>query len=74
MVPTDLDPVRANVKDSHHTRDEGTDGLKVKASNTPGAIHQQHNIGLRFGLASHACEGKSLAGERDKSTRGETDL
>ncbi|TNN83037.1 hypothetical protein EYF80_006644 [Liparis tanakae] len=34
----------ANVKDSHHAGDEGTDGLEVETSNTPGAIDQQHNI------------------------------
>lgn len=57
VVPTNLDLVWGNVKHSHHTRDECTDGLKVEAPDTPGAVHQQHNIGLRLGLARHACEG-----------------
>lgn len=54
MVPTDLDLVGADVKDSHHARDESADGLKVKAADAPGAVHQQHDVGLGLGLAGHA--------------------
>lgn len=53
--PTNLDLVRADVEHSHHPRDECTEGPEVEASDAPGPVHQQHDIGLRFGLARHAC-------------------
>lgn len=56
--PTDLDPFGTNVKDSHHTGDKGTNCLEVETPNTPGAIHQQHNVSLCSGLTHHIWEGK----------------
>lgn len=53
--PTNLDLVRADVEHSHHPGDERTEGPEVEAPDAPGPVHQQHNIGLRFGLARHAC-------------------
>lgn len=51
--PTNLNPVRADVKDANHSGDESTNGPEVETSNTPGAIDQKHNVGLCFGLARH---------------------
>lgn len=53
--PTNLDLVRADVEHSHHPGDERTEGPEVEAPDAPGPVHQQHDIGLRFGLARHAC-------------------
>lgn len=72
VVPTDLDPVWADVKHFHHTRDERTDGLEVEASDAPGAVHQQHDVGLRLGLARHACEGNVHNVSGIKRSEGET--
>lgn len=51
--PTDLDPVGPNFKDSHHAGNEGTDGLEVETANTPGAVHQDHDVSLGFGITHH---------------------
>jgi hypothetical protein len=53
VQPTDLDPVRADVKDSHHARDEGANGFEVQTADTPGAIDQQDYISPGFGLTHH---------------------
>lgn len=66
VVPTNLDLVRADVEHSHHPRDERTEGPEVHAPDAPGPVHQQHDIGLRFGLARHACGG---GGQRSRVSR-----
>lgn len=53
LTPTDLDPVGTNVEDSHHAGDESPDGLEVQTADTPGAVHQQHNVGLSLSPAGH---------------------
>lgn len=53
---TDLDPVRADIKHADHASDEVADGFEVDATDTPGAVDQQHNVGLGCGLTLSVCE------------------
>lgn len=57
--PTNLYPVRADVKHSNHSGDERTNGPKVETPDTPGAINQKHHVGLCFGLTRHIWQGKN---------------
>ena len=51
--PTDLDPLGPDVEHPDHTGDEGSDGFEVETSDTPGAVHQDHDVGLSLGLTPH---------------------
>lgn len=67
--PTDLDPLRTNLKDSHHAADEGSDSPEVKTSDTPGAVHQQHNVSLCSGPAHNIWNGRRKKGFRMEQVR-----
>lgn len=45
LILTDLNVVRTNVKGCHQALQEVSDPSEVGASNAPGAVHQQHDVG-----------------------------
>ena len=55
QIITNLHSVRADIEDSNHSGDEGTDGFEVQTTNTPRSINQQHNVSLSLGLTLDIC-------------------
>lgn len=45
----------ADVKHADHASDEVADGFEVDAPDAPGAVDQQHDVGLRCGLTLIVC-------------------
>lgn len=52
---TNLDSVRADVEHADRASDEVADGFEVHAADAPGAVDQQHYVGLRWGLTLNVC-------------------
>lgn len=52
---TDLDCVRADFEHADHASDEVADGFEVHAADAPGAVDQQHDVGLCCGLTLSVC-------------------
>lgn len=44
---TNLDSVRTDVEHADRASDEVADGFEVHAADAPGAVDQQHHVGLR---------------------------
>lgn len=45
----------ADVEHADHASDEVADGFEVDAPDAPGAVDQQHDVGLRCGLTLIVC-------------------
>lgn len=63
-IITNLDPFRSDVKHADHARDEVADGFEVDATDAPGAVDQQHHVGLRCGLTLCVCREAVTEGGR----------
>jgi hypothetical protein len=53
---TDHDSLRADVKYTNNTSDEGSDGFEVETANTPRAIDQQDDVSLGLALTLGLCK------------------
>lgn len=68
---TDLDFVGADVEHADHAADEVADGFEVHAADAPGAVDQQHDVGLGCGLTLELC-GEMAGGAGGEAVRKRT--
>lgn len=68
---TNLDSVRADVEHADHAANEVADGFEVDAADAPGAVDQQHEVGLRCGLTLSVC-GETVRRRKRKGRVSET--
>lgn len=54
-VVTNLDSIRADIKDADHASDEVSNGFEVETADTPRAVHQQHKVGLGCAFTLSVC-------------------